>query len=267
MGAGTNVAKEASDITILDNSFASIVKAVEWGRSLFINIQRFLLFQLTVNVAACLLVLTGSFMGLESPLTVSQMLWVNLIMDTFAAFALSGLPPTEKVMRDKPRNHRAFILDRDMRRNIFGVGLFFFFLLIGLWYVFHHADITCMTDFFCLSMGEYRPVTPYELTLLFTIFVIAHFWYLFNARAFKSGGSGLNLRGCEGFIIIAAITLVGQILIVQVPVLNSFFNVVPISLEDWIWIFLLTLPVLFVREAHAFSWNLRQKLKGDRTEA
>ena len=267
MGAGTNVAKEASDITILDNSFASIVKAVEWGRSLFINIQRFLLFQLTVNVAACLLVLTGSFMGLESPLTVSQMLWVNLIMDTFAAFALSGLPPTEKVMHDKPRNHRAFILDRDMRRNIFGVGLFFFFLLIGLWYVFHHADITCMTDFFCLSMGEYRSVTPYELTLLFTIFVIAHFWYLFNARAFKSGGSGLNLRGCEGFIIIAAITLVGQILIVQVPVLNSFFNVVPISLEDWIWIFLLTLPVLLVREAHAFSWNLRQKLKAKRTEA
>lgn len=267
MGDGTNVAKEASDITILDNSFASIVKAVEWGRSLFINIQRFLLFQLTVNVAACLLVLTGSFMGLESPLTVSQMLWVNLIMDTFAAFALSGLPPTEKVMRDKPRNHRAFILDRDMRRNIFGVGLFFFFLLIGLWYVFHHADIEHMTDFFCLSLGGYRAVTPYDLTLLFTIFVIAHFWYLFNARAYKSGGSGLNLRGCEGFIIIAAITLVGQILIVQVPVLNSFFNVEPISLEDWGLILLLTSPVLFVREAHAFSWNLRQKLKGDRTEA
>lgn len=258
MGAGTNVAKEASDITILDNSFASIVKAVEWGRSLFVNIQRFLLFQLTVNVAACLLVLTGSFMGLESPLTVSQMLWVNLIMDTFAAFALSGLPPTEKVMRDKPRNHRAFILDRDMRRNIFGVGLFFFFLLIGLWYVFHHADITQMTDFFCLSMGGYRAVTAYELTLLFTIFVIAHFWYLFNARAYKSGGSGLNLRGCDGFIIIALIILVGQILIVQVPVLNSFFNVVPISLEDWLLIFLFTLPVMLVREAHACSWNLRQ---------
>lgn len=248
MGAGTNVAKEASDITILDNSFASIVRAVEWGRSLFLNIQRFLLFQLTVNVAACLLVLVGAFMGKESPLIVSQMLWVNLIMDSFAAFALSGLPPSEKVMRDKPRDHRAFILDRDMRRNILGVGLFFFGLLTGLWYIFHHADFQYMTDFFHFTMGGYRKVTTYELTLLFTIFVIAHFWYLFNARAYKSGGSGLNLRGCDGFIFIAVITLVGQILIVQVPLLNSFFNVVPISFEDWFWIIGLTSLVTVVRE-------------------
>lgn len=251
MGAGTNVAKEASDITIIDNSFASIARAVKWGRSLYQNIQRFLLFQLTVNVAACFLVLCGAFMGTESPLTVTQMLWVNLIMDTFAAFALSALPPTDKVMADKPRDRNAFILDKSMLTNILGVGLFFFFLLLGLLYIFQHSDIQQLTDLLTLKLGDKGPVTPYELTLLFTIFVMTHFWYMFNARAYKTGGSGLNLKGCDGFITIAIIVLVGQILIVQLPFLNSFFNVEPLKMIDWIIIVGLSALVMIVREIYA----------------
>lgn len=253
MGAGTNVAKEASDITIIDNSFASIARAVKWGRSLFQNIQRFLLFQLTVNVAACLLVLCGAFMGTESPLTVTQMLWVNLIMDTFAAFALSALPPTDKVMADKPRDRNAFILDKSMLSNILGVGLFFFFLLLGLLYIFQHSDVQQLTDLLNLSLGKKGPVTPYELTLLFTIFVMTHFWYMFNARAYKTGGSGLNLKGCDGFITIAIIVLVGQILIVQLPFLNSFFNVEPLKIIDWVIIIALSALVMIVREIYALT--------------
>src|SRR5699024_9354766 len=130
MGDGTAVAKEASDMTIQDNSFSTIVNAVMWGRSLYKNIQRFLLFQLTVNVTACFLVLAGALIGTESPLTVTQMLWINLIMDTFAAIALASLPPSKKVMEEKPRNRKASILTRTMRFDIFGVGIFFFVLLI-----------------------------------------------------------------------------------------------------------------------------------------
>ena len=252
MGSGTSVAKEASDITIIDNSFASIARAVMWGRSLFQNIQRFLLFQLTVNVAACLLVLCGSFMGTESPLTVTQMLWVNLIMDTFAAFALSALPPTERVMRVPPRNRRAFILNRDMMANIFGVGMFFFLLLLVLLYIFLHADIRQLSDLFHLSLGAKGHVSPYELTLLFTIFVMTHFWYLFNARAYISGGSGFNLKGCDGFVTIAVIVALGQVAIVQTPVLNSFFNSVPLGTYDWLIIISISALVSIVREVYAY---------------
>lgn len=252
MGAGTSVAKEASDITIIDNSFASIARAVKWGRSLFQNIQRFLLFQLTVNVAACFLVLCGAFMGTESPLTVTQMLWVNLIMDTFAAFALSALPPTDRVMNDKPRDRKAFILDKSMLANIIGVGGFFFVLLLGFLYIFQHSDIQQLTDLASLSLSsEKNAVTPYELTLLFTIFVMTHFWYMFNARAYKSGGSGLNLKGCDGFITITIIILVGQILIVQAPFLNSFFNVVPLKMVDWAIIIIGSALVMIIRELFA----------------
>lgn len=169
MGDGTSVAKEASDITIIDNSFSSIGKAVMWGRSLYQNIQRFLLFQLTVNVTACFLVLCGAFMGTESPLTVTQMLWINLIMDTFAAMALASLPPSESVMQDKPRNRNAFILNKQMIANIVGVGGFFFVMLLGLLYIFQHADIHQLTDLLTLQLGEKGHVTAYELTLLFTI--------------------------------------------------------------------------------------------------
>ena len=253
MGSGTSVAKEASDITIIDNSFASIARAVKWGRSLFQNIQRFLLYQLTVNVAACLLVLFGAFMGTESPLTVTQMLWVNLIMDTFAAFALSALPPSDKVMADKPRNRNAFILDKMMINNIMGVGLFFFILLLALLYIFQHTDVHQLTDLLPLSLEEKNHLTPYELTLLFTIFVMTHFWYLFNARAFKTGGSGLNLKGCDSFLTIVFIILIGQIAIVQLPILNSFFNVVPLTLTDWGIIIGLSALVVVVRELFALA--------------
>lgn len=254
MGSGTNVAMQASDITIKDNSFASIERAVQWGRSLFQNIQRFLLFQLTVNVAACMLVLCGAFMGTQSPLTVTQMLWVNLIMDTFAAFALSSLPPTDKVMKDKPRDRNAFILDKNMMLNIFGVGLFFFFLLLGLLYVFQHSEINQLTDLLQVKLNPTKgKVSDYELTLLFTIFVMTHFWYLFNARAYKTNKSGiLNLKGCGNFLIIVFAILIGQILMVQIPVFNSFFNVVQLKPVDWGLIISLSALVMIIRDIYNF---------------
>ena len=186
MGNGTQVAKDASDMSIQDNSFSTIANAVMWGRSLYKNIQRFLLFQLTVNVAACFLVLFGAFLGTESPLTVTQMLWVNLIMDTFAAIALSALPPQKSVMDEKPRDPKAFILDKSMLHNIFGVGGFFFLMLLVLLIIFQHTEITSMKDLLNFSFGERSHVTTYELTLLFTIFVMTHMGYMFNARGYKT---------------------------------------------------------------------------------
>ena len=248
MGDGTSVAKEASDITIVDNSFTSIGKAVMWGRSLYRNIQRFLLFQLTVNVTACFLVLCGAFMGTESPLTVTQMLWINLIMDTFAAMALASLPPTANVMHDKPRDRRSFIIDRPMALNIVGVGLFFFVLLLGLLYIFQHADIHCLTDLLSLQLDPQGRVTPYELTLLFTIFVMTHFFYLFNARAYATGRSALHFKGCSGLLTIAAVILVGQVLMVEVPGIQQFFNVTGLSLTDWVIILVGSSLVLWVHE-------------------
>ncbi len=250
MGNGTAVAKDASDMVIQDNSFSTIANAVMWGRSLYKNIQRFLLFQLTVNVAACFLVLFGAFLGTESPLTVTQMLWVNLIMDTFAAIALSALPPQKSVMNEKPRDPKAFILDSSMLRNIWGVGGFFFVLLLVMLIIFQHTDITSMSDLLKLnfSFGDRNPVSTYELTLLFTVFVMTHMGYMFNARGYKTGGSGWNLKGCDGFLIIATVVTLGQIAIVQVPFLNSFFNVQQLSLMDWIIIFIIGFMVTGVRE-------------------
>ena len=253
MGDGTSVAKEASDITIIDNSFSSIGRAVMWGRSLYQNIQRFLLFQLTVNVAACFIVLAGAFMGTESPLTVTQMLWVNLIMDTFGAMALSSLPPTAQVMKDKPRDRNAFILNRSMMSNMLGVGGFCFILLLGFLYVFQHADIHSMSDLTNASLGVKDTVTPYEQTLLFSIFVWTHFWYMFNARAYKTGGSGLDLKGCDGFESIVVAIVVGQVLIVEV--FYEFFNVVPMKWQDWAIIIVLSSLVMWVREL----WHLLRK--------
>ena len=255
MGDGTSVAKEASDITIIDNSFSSIGKAVMWGRSLYQNIQRFLLFQLTVNVTACFLVLCGAFMGTESPLTVNQMLWINLIMDTFAAMALASLPPSESVMQDKPRNRNAFILNKQMIANIVGVGGFFFVMLLGLLYIFQHADIHQLTDLLTLQLGEKGHVTAYELTLLFTIFVMTHFFYLFNARAFETGRSALHFKGCKGLLTIVAIIMIGQVAMVEIPGLQQFFNVCGLSLQDWIIIIVGSSLVLWVRE----GWHLITK--------
>ena len=248
MGNGTQVAKDASDMIIQDNSFSTIANAVMWGRSLYKNIQRFLLFQLTVNVAACFLVLFGAFLGTESPLTVTQMLWVNLIMDTFAAIALSALPPQKSVMDEKPRDPKAFILDKSMLHNIFGVGGFFFLMLLVLLIIFQHTEITSMKDLLNFSFGERSHVTTYELTLLFTIFVMTHMGYMFNARGYKTGGSGWNLKGCDGFLLIATVVTLGQIAIVQVPFLNSFFNVQQLPFSDWVIIFIIGFLVTGVRE-------------------
>ncbi len=248
MGNGTQVAKDASDMIIQDNSFSTIANAVMWGRSLYKNIQRFLLFQLTVNVAACFIVLFGAFLGTESPLTVTQMLWVNLIMDTFAAIALSALPPQKSVMNEKPRDPQAFILDKSMLHNIFGVGGFFFIMLLVPLIIFQHSDITSMKDLLNFSLGERSQVTPYELTLLFTIFVMTHMGYMFNARGYKTGCSGWNLKGCDGFLLIATVITLGQIAIVQVPLLNDFFNVEALPLLDWVIIFILGFLVTGIRE-------------------
>lgn len=256
MGDGTAVAKEASDMTIQDNSFSTIANAVMWGRSLYKNIQRFLFFQLTVNVTACLLVLCGAFMGTESPLTVTQMLWINLIMDTFAAIALASLPPSRRVMEDKPRDRRASILTPTMRKDIIGVGLFFFFLLVAMLYIFEHGDYTSMRELFLnFQLGERDGLSTYELTLLFTTFVMTHFFYLFNARAFETGKSALHFKGCQGLLVIVVVIFVGQVLMVEIPMLQDFFNVCGLKLEDWIIIILGSSLVLWIREI----WHLLTK--------
>lgn len=256
MGDGTAVAKESSDMTIQDNSFSTIANAVMWGRSLYKNIQRFLLFQLTVNVTACFLVLVGAFMGTESPLTVTQMLWINLIMDTFAAIALASLPPSRRVMEDKPRDRNASILSKPMRIEILGVGFFFFFLLVAMLYIFEHGEYTSMCDlFFNLHIGERDGLSTYELTLLFTTFVMTHFFYLFNARAFETGKSALHFKGCQGLLAIVAVIFLGQVAMVEIPLLQDFFNVCGLTLEDWVIIILGSSLVLWIREI----WHLITK--------
>ena len=253
MGDGTSVAKEASDITIIDNSFSSICRAVMWGRSLYQNIQRFLLFQLTVNVAACFIVLVGAFMGTESPLTVTQMLWVNLIMDTFGAMALASLPPSQSVMKDKPRDRKAFILTKPMMKDILGVGGFFFLLLVVFLYIFQHTEITQMTDLLHCKLGEANGLSPYEQTLLFSIFVWTHLWYMFNTRSFETRKSFFQLKMSKEFFTIVAIIFIGQIVIVEV--LYDFFNCTPMKLIDWVIIVVLSSLVLWVREL----WHLLTK--------
>lgn len=252
MGDGTSVAKEASDITIIDNSFTSIGRAVMWGRSLYHNIQRFILFQLTVNVVACLIVLFGAFMGMQSPLTVTQMLWVNLIMDTFAAMALASLPPSDDVMRDKPRPRSAFIINPAMWKFILGVGGVFFLFLLAFLYYLEHTDITCLTQIGKPIYGENTGLSSYELSLFFTTFVFLQFWNMFNARAFETGKTALNLKGCGGFELIALFIFVGQILIVEIG--GDFFQVEPLKLIDWAIIIGATSLVLWVGEiARAIS--------------
>ena len=265
MGAGTSVAKEASDITIIDNSFSSIGRAVMWGRSLYQNIQRFLLFQLTVNVSACFIVLVGAFIGTESPLTVTQMLWINLIMDTFAAMALASLPPSPKVMQDKPRDRKAFILNKSMYANILGVGTAFFLMLLVLTLIFQHADINSVFDLFKLQLGEANPITPYEQTLLFSIFVWTHFWYMFNSRTYGTDKSMFNVPYGTSFWIIIGVILLGQILIVEVG--YNFFNVEPMFHNaahpqgwlDWLLIVGISSIVLWIREIWNAICNLVKK--------
>ena len=217
MGNGTAVAKEASDITIIDNSFSSIGRAVMWGRSLYRNIQRFILFQLTVNVVACLTVLVGAFADVRSPLTVTQMLWVNLIMDTFAAMALASLPPNSSVMAERPRNRKAFIISHPMRWFIGGVGLAMTAVLLVGYFYFH------ITDGF----------SPYDHSAFFTIFVMMQFWNMFNAKAFLTGRSAFSqLWQSREFLFVASMIFVGQVLIVQFG--GRMFNTVPLSLFHWV---------------------------------
>jgi Ca2+-transporting ATPase len=235
MGDGTSVAKEASDITIIDNSFMSITRAVMWGRSLYQNIQKFILFQLTINVVACIIVLVGSFLGTESPLTVTQMLWVNLIMDTFAAGALASLPPNERVMKSKPRKSGPkgdFIISKRMSYRIFSVGIIFVIFLLGVLVYFNQTE------------GE---LSDYELSQFFSIFVLLQFWNMFNAKAFGTNKSAFaELKDSKGFLLVALLILVGQYLIVTFG--GQMFSVVPLSWEDWGWIVGGTSVVLWIGE-------------------
>jgi len=274
MGDGTARAKEASDITIIDNSFSSIGKGILWGRSLYLNIKRFILFQMTINVCACLIVLLGAFIGLDSPLTVTQMLWVNLIMDTFAAMALSSIPPDRKVMEEKPRDQKSHIIDRKMGVRIAFSGIFFFAFLALLWQLLWRMDISSVRDLLHWNVvGEFfrgafsahtkAHLSGYELGVFFTTFVLLQFWNLFNARYFKTNGSVLQdildfffnrkrfkASACYGCLLVAGIILAGQFLIVNC--FGAFFEVSPLPLADWGWILLCTSPVLIIPDLYRF---------------
>jgi Ca2+-transporting ATPase len=236
MGTGTSVAKEASDITLLDDSFRSIGTAVMWGRSLYKNIQRFIVFQLTINFVALLTVLLGSMIGTALPLTVTQMLWVNLIMDTFAALALASIPPSESVMKDQPRKHTDFIITRPMAYHIFGVGTAFLVTLMGMLYFYAHS-------------GE--GMTDQRLTIFFTFFVMLQCWNLFNARVFGTTDSVFKgftkgLTGSYGMKLVILAILLGQFLIVQFG--GAVFRTEPLSLNTWITILTLSSIVLWIGE-------------------
>ena len=241
MGSGTSVAKEASDITLLDDSFKSIATAVMWGRSLYKNIQRFILFQLTINFVALFIVLLGSLVGTELPLTVTQMLWVNLIMDTFAALALASIPPSESVMQAKPRKSSDFIITPTMGWMIFGVGILFACVLMGMLIAFEH-----------LPGG----LTVHRLTIFFTFFVMLQFWNLFNARVFGTNDSAFkNITKTYGMEVVVLAILLGQFLIVQFG--GEVFRTEPLGWQEWMWIILSTSLVLWVGEL--VRWIKRMK--------
>lgn len=243
MGTGTSVAKEASDITLLDDSFNSIGTAVMWGRSLYKNIQRFIVFQLTINFVALLIVLLGSIVGTELPLTVTQMLWVNLIMDTFAALALASIPPSESVMNDKPRLSTDFIISKAMRQNIFGVGTVFLVVLMAMIYYFTNAD---------------GGMTVQRLTVFFTFFVMLQFWNLFNARVFGTTDSAFKgLAKSYGMELIVLAILGGQFLIVQFG--GAVFRTEPLDWQTWLIIIGSSSLVLWIGELIRFVKRLTQK--------
>ena len=217
MGSGTSVAKDASDITLLDDSFASIATAVMWGRSLYRNIQRFVLFQLTINFAAIVICFVGAVFGTEMPLTVVQILWVNIIMDTFAAMAMASLPPSAEVMRDKPRPRDEFIITRAMARTIFTCGMTMVAVLLGMlfWWTITEGGLTVR-----------------QLTLFFSTFVFLQFWNMFNAKGFEPRHSVFTcLRGCREFFLILLAIGVGQVLIVEFG--GEVFRTVPLTWGEW----------------------------------
>ncbi len=233
LGSGTSVAKEASDMTLLDDSFKSIANAVMWGRSLYRNLQRFLFFQLVVNVAALLLVLGGSVIGTEMPLTVTQILWVNLIMDTFAALALASLPPSHEVMNDKPRKATDFIINKSIGFGILFCGIVFFLVMFALLV-------------YCERRGK-GGVDVHELTMFFTTFVMIQFWNLFNAKALMSHHTAFrHFLKDRGMMLVLALVLVGQWIIVTFG--GEMFRTTPLSLHEWLLIIGSTSVVLWVGE-------------------
>ena len=233
LGSGTSVAKEASDMTLLDDSFKSIANAVMWGRSLYRNLQRFLFFQLVVNVAALLLVLGGSVIGTEMPLTVTQILWVNLIMDTFAALALASLPPSHEVMKDKPRKASDFIINKSIGFGILFCGIVFFLVMFALLV-------------YCERRGK-GGVDVHELTMFFTTFVMIQFWNLFNAKALMSHHTAFrHFLKDRGMILVLVLVLVGQWIIVTFG--GEMFRTTPLSLHEWLFIIGSTSVVLWVGE-------------------
>jgi Ca2+-transporting ATPase len=241
MGDGTAVAKEASDITIIDNSFASINKAVLWGRSLYSNIQRFILFQLAVNVCACLVVAICSFFSKQPALTVTQMLWVNLIMDTFAALALAALPPNSVLMRMKPRDSKASIITPSMMKFILVTGTLFAVLMIGLYYYF----VREANGGPVFARGINPNINPREMGVFFSVFVFLQFWNMLNARAFATGKWAFNnMEDSKVFWAVALVIFVGQIAIVQF--LSPLFNCAPLDARTWLWIIVGTSPVFLL---------------------
>lgn len=243
MGTGTSVAKEASDITLLDDSFNSIGTAVMWGRSLYKNIQRFIVFQLTINFVALFIVLLGSLVGTDLPLTVTQMLWVNLIMDTFAALALASIPPNESVMQEKPRKSTDFIISRSMRNYIFSVGVIFLIVLMGMLFWFNNED---------------GGMNPRRLTIFFTFFVMLQFWNLFNARVFGTSDSAFKgISKSYGMELVVLAILGGQFLIVQFG--GAVFRTEPLDLTTWVIIMASTSLVLWAGEAFRYIRRLTHK--------
>lgn len=231
MGSGTAVAKEASDIILLDDSFASVTKAVQWGRSIYLNIQKFVQFQLTINVVALCTALIGPFIGIEFPLTVTQMLWVNLIMDTFAALALATEPSYKDVMKKQPRNINDFIITKGMCRSIFGWGAFFLVVLIGL----------------LLWFNRNNDISVHELSMFFTIFVMLQFWNMLNARTLGSNHSAFyGLAKNRSFLFIALMIVVLQIIIIQFG--GGFFRTSPLTALEWVCIIAGTSVVLWIGE-------------------
>ena len=242
MGTGTSVAKEASDITLLDDSFNSIGTAVMWGRSLYKNIQRFVMFQLTINFTALLVVLIGAFMGTTLPLTVTQMLWVNIIMDTFAALALASLPADPNVMNEKPRPVGQFIITRPIWTSILGYGTAFVVFLLAM---LLRIEIT----------GE---MDVYDLTLFFTFFVLLQFWNLLNAKTYSTTDSAFkHLSRCAGVLTVLCLILCGQWLIVQFG--GPVFRTVPLAARDWGILLAVSSLVLWVGEAGRLFKRLCRK--------
>ena len=251
MGDGTSVAKEASDITIMDNSFASITRAVMWGRSLYQNIQRFILFQLTVNLVACIIVLIGAFTGQKSP--------------TFAALSLASLPPNKEVMKDKPRHINDFIINRAMKWFIIGVSVVFVFVLFGFMQYLKYTDLPLsefsISEFFASYFKFDMPhssMTPYDLTVFFTFFVFLQFWNLFNAKSFESGHSCFaKIKESKVFFMTVLLILAGQIVIVNFG--GMMFSVTPLKLVDWVILFVASSFVMWIGEIVHLIYRVRYK--------